>query len=435
LELGKLKRKGAREQRLMEITILATGSRGDTQPFVALGVGLQQAGYQVRLISNADLESSVQPYGLRFHPLQVDMQAVMDTDLVQSYLGSNNLLAGLRHFATVAPRISASLAGQAWQICRKTTSCLIYSLIDLYGYDIAQKLNVPAIQAHPQPMTPTCAFPPPTLSWPNLGGALNRLTYLLVEQVGWRLIFRRMINRFRQKTLELPPIGLRGAFALHRQQKIPILQPFSPTVLPRPADWPEWIYLTGYWFLPRPPAWQPAPDLIKFINGGSPPVYVGFGSMANREPEAITQLTLQALKLSGHRAVLARGWGGLGGVDLPANVFLLEAVPHDWLFPQMAAVVHHGGAGTTAAGLRAGAPSLLVPHIQDQFFWGKRVYELGVGPKPIPRKKLTAEKLAQALIEATNNGAIQARARQIGAKIQAEDGIGQAIEVIRRYIG
>jgi UDP:flavonoid glycosyltransferase YjiC (YdhE family) len=157
--------------------------------------------------------------------------------------------------------------------------------------------------------------------------------------------------------------------------------------------------------------------------------------MANREPESMTQLVLQALKLSGQRAVLASGWGGLGGVDLPADVFLLKAVPHDWLFPQMAAIVHHGGAGTTAAGLRAGAPSLLVPHIQDQFFWGKRVYELGVGPKPIPRKKLTAEKLAQRIIEATNDGAMQERARQIGAKIQAEDGIEQAIQVIRRYIG
>ncbi len=419
----------------MEITILATGSRGDVQPFIALGVGLLRAGYQVHLISNADLESFVRPYGLKFHPLQADMHTVMRTDLVQNYLGSNNLLVGLRHFAGAATRIYARLAGQAWQACRETTACLIYSLIDLYGYDIAQKLNIPAVQVHPQPMTPTRAFPPPPLSWPNLGGALNRLTYLLAEPVGWHLIFRRMINQFRQEILGLPPIGFRGAFTLHRQQKIPVLQPFSPTVLPRPSDWPAWVHLTGYWFLPPPPDWQPSPDLVEFINGGPPPVYVGFGSMANREPEPMTQLVLQALELSGQRAVLASGWGGLGGVDLPEDVFLLEAVPHDWLFPRMAAIVHHGGAGTTATGLRAGVPSVLVPHIQDQFFWGKRVYELGVGPKPIPRKKLTAEKLTQRIIEASNDGAMQERARQIGAQIQAENGIGQAIEVIRRYIG
>ncbi len=417
----------------MEITILATGSRGDVQPFVALGVGLQQVGYQVRFVSNAYFEALVGRYGLDFRPLPGDIQAGLQTELGQQYLQSGNLLAGLKYMTRAVPNWYTHIQRHAWQACRDS-ECLLYSLIDVYGYDIAQKLGIPVIQGHPQSLTPTRAFPMPSLSWPNLNGSLNHLTYLIAEFFAWHLLYRQSINQFRQETLDLPVIGFRGTLTVQRQQHIPALHPFSPTVLPRPTDWPDWVHLTGYWFLPSPLGWQPPAELVDFINQGPPPVYVGFGSMANMAAEEMTRLVLQALKLSGQRGILARGWGSLSGVDVPADIFLLEDVPHDWLFPQLAAVVHHGGAGTTASGLRAGRPSVLVPHFQDQLFWGKRVEAMGVGPKPIPRKNLTAKKLAQRIIVATSDRIMQDQTRQIGQQIRAEDGLGQAIKVIRRYI-
>lgn len=414
----------------MKITILATGTRGDVQPFVALGLGLQQAGYQVGIVSNSYYEAFVRQYRLNFHPLHGDIQAGLQTELGQKYLGSGNLLAGLKYFVKEIPKWYAHLQAQAWQACQHST-CLIYSLIDVYGYDIAQKLGVPAVQGHPQPFIPTRAFPPPSLGWPNLGGPINKLTYPLSEFVAWHLLYRQAVNKFRRETLGLPPTNLRGTFYRQRKQEIPALMPFSPVVISRPIDWPGHVHLTGFWFLPPPPDWQPPASLLDFMNSGPPPVYIGFGSMANRKAAETTELVLEALKLSGQRGILATGWGGLNAAHLPDDVLLLEAAPHHWLFPQMKAVVHHGGAGTTAAGLQAGIPSVLVPHFQDQFFWGQRVQALGVGPAPIPRTKLTAKVLAQRITAATHQ-TMQERAARVGRQIRAEDGIGAAIAVIRR---
>ena len=188
----------------MTITILATGTRGDVQPFVALGLGLQQAGYPVCLVSNSYYKTFVRRYGLNFHPLQGDIQAGLQTELGQKYLDSGNLVTGLKYFIREIPKWYAHLQAQAWQACQNS-ECLIYSLIDVYGYDIAQKLGIPAIQGHPQPFSPTRSFPPPSLGWPNLGGPINRLTYPLSEFVAWHVLYRQAINKFRQKTLGLPP--------------------------------------------------------------------------------------------------------------------------------------------------------------------------------------------------------------------------------------
>jgi sterol 3beta-glucosyltransferase len=171
---------------------------------------------------------------------------------------------------------------------------------------------------------------------------------------------------------------------------------------------------------------------VRFLEAGPPPVYVGFGSMSSRDPESTTEIVLKALKRSGQRGLVASGWGGLKSVDLPDGVFKLESVPHDWLFPRIAAVVHHGGAGTTAAGLRAGVPSVLVPHFGDQSFWARQVVRLGVGPKAIPRNRLTAQKLCAAIVTAITDENIQAHATALGERIRTEDGVGQAVEVVER---
>ncbi|MBM3121917.1 MAG: glycosyltransferase family 1 protein, partial [Chloroflexi bacterium] len=194
------------------------------------------------------------------------------------------------------------------------------------------------------------------------------------------------------------------------------------------------IHVTGYWFLDPSEGWRPAADLLDFLNGGPPPVYIGFGSMVHRRPEEVAALVCDALQRSGLRAVWSAGWGGLASTRLPNSVFMTGSIPHAWLFPRMAAVVHHGGVGTTAAGLRAGVPSIAIPYFGDQPFWGRRIAELGVGPKPIPRSRLTADRLALALQSATTDTGMQARAARLGEAIRAEDGIGNAVRVIEESL-
>lgn len=192
--------------------------------------------------------------------------------------------------------------------------------------------------------------------------------------------------------------------------------------------------ITGYWSLDEAPDWRPPARLVEFLESGPPPVYVGFGSMAHRNPQQTTQLVHKALQRSGQRGVLATGWGALSGAQWPhtSDLFMLDSIPHSWLFPRMAAVVHHGGSGTTGAGLRAGVPSVLVPHAGDQPFWARRVADLGVGPRPIPRRRLTAERLAAAIARAVRDEEMRARAAAVGQRIRAEDGVGQAIGIIER---
>ncbi len=220
---------------------------------------------------------------------------------------------------------------------------------------------------------------------------------------------------------------------LYKQQK-PAIYGISPNVLPKPPDWGDNIEITGYWFLDTPADWQPPKDLVDFLLAGPPPVYVGFGSMSIRNPEETTEIVIQALSRTKQRGLLATGWGGLKLADLPDNVFKIDSVPHDWLFSQMAAVIHHGGAGTTAAGLRAGIPTITVPFFVDQPFWGKRVAELGVGPQPIPRKQLSVERLAAAITTVVSDKELQRRVAVLGERIRTEDGVAKAVEVIQHHL-
>jgi UDP:flavonoid glycosyltransferase YjiC (YdhE family) len=191
--------------------------------------------------------------------------------------------------------------------------------------------------------------------------------------------------------------------------------------------------VAGYWFLEPPKVWTPPASLVEFINAGPPPIYIGFGSMTDENVEGLAAIIIDALKQTNARAILAKGWAGLSPADLPTDAFLTDDVPHAWLFPKVAAVIHHGGAGTTGAAFRAGIPSIVIPFILDQFFWGRRVYELGVGPRAIPRKRLTAERLVAAIKAATTDQSMRDRARMLGEQIRQEDGIHTAVSVIAQY--
>jgi sterol 3beta-glucosyltransferase len=421
----------------MRISIIAFGSRGDIQPYIALGQGLKKASHKVRLVTTQDFEALVKAHGLEFWPTRGNAQVLMEENKeLSELLEQGNLLKISMVLAKEAQCTAIELLEDGFAACQGM-DLLITGLVSMFiGVPLAEKLKIPLLQTYLAPFAPTKDFPsvllPQTL--PNLGGAFNRLSQQLVRQLTWSGM-QTMFNQARKKVLGLPPASFSKPFHSNHSKGLPTLCGFSPSVVPAPVDWDVDSHVTGYWFLDSSDDWTPSPALLDFLQAGAPPVYIGFGSMSSRKPEETAELVLKALKKTNQRALLFSGWGGLQKADLPDSVLMIGSTPHSWLFPHVAAVVHHGGAGTTAAGLRAGVPSIVIPFFGDQPFWGQRVQNLGVGPAPIPRHKLTADRLAQAIQEAVTDTAMRQRAADLGSKIQAEDGIGNAVEVIQRIEG
>lgn len=415
----------------MNITILTLGSRGDVQPYVALGVGLKAAGYNVTVCTGRNFESFITDHGLNYGFMDADfLQILQDPATRKSMQGRGNPMKLMRDVFGLLRRV---LDG-AWQAAQGSDA-IIYHLKAMAGYHIAEKLRIPAFASLPVPMlTPTAEFPSLLLPpWLRLGPAFNRFSHSATLAL-ISAPYGRMINRWRKETLGLPPRPLFAGERVMNGRPLPVLYPFSRHVIPPPADWDDSTHVTGYWFLDDEAGWQPSEALLDFLDAGPAPVYVGFGSMTWNDPQAAARNVITALEQTGRRGILAPGWGGLAAADLPPSVFLLDSAPHDWLFPRMAAVVHHGGAGTTAAGLRAGKPTIICPFLADQPFWGRRVHALGVGPEPIPQKRLTADALAAVIQMATSDTAMQARAAELGERIRAEDGVANAVEIVNRVV-
>jgi sterol 3beta-glucosyltransferase len=415
----------------MQIAMIAMGSRGDVQPYIALGMGLKAAGHIVRLVTHENYEGLVSSYGLEFCPVKGDVQAFMEDPENRKLLESGNFLAINAHTAKASQRAAIDWAEGSLVACQDV-DLLIAGVGGLFlSMALAEKLNLPLIQAYIFPFTPTTAFPailfPQSIA--KLGGTVNQLSHRLFRQIMWQGS-RKGDALARQQVLELPPAPFLGNYNSAKFQQYPMLYGLSPSVIAKPSDWQN-TYITGYWFLNEAPDWTPPTDLLEFLEKGTLPVFIGFGSMVSRDPEGTADLVLQAIKLTGQRAILQSGWSGLSKRDLPDTVFMVNSVPHSWLFPRVAAVVHHGGAGTTAAGLRAGVPSIVIPFFGDQSFWGQRVAELGVGTAPIPRKQLTAERLAEAIDRVMSDPGMRQRAAALGAKIQAEDGVADAVAIVQ----
>ncbi len=420
----------------MQIAILALGSRGDVQPYIALGRGLKEAGHIVRLATTREFEALSRMHGLEIHSVHGNSQEGMESREWRELSEKGNLIAITKHLMKEYQRIAIDMLEDGLAVCQGMDLLITGSMGLHIGLALAEKLRIPLLQAHLIPIRPTRAFPgvffPRTL--PNLGGGFNFILSRFILQMAW-LGGRPVINRARKKVLGLPPASLAEPFQASCSKGFPVLYGFSPSVIAAPADWSADEHITGYWFLDSADDWAPPAALLDFLQAGPPPVYVGFGSMSSRNPQEAADLVIKAIKKTDQRALLFSGWGGLQKENLPDSMFMIDSIPHDWLFPRVAAVVHHGGAGTTAAGLRAGVPSVVVPFLIDQPFWGRRVYDLGVGPAPIPRSKLTVDRLAQAIQEAVTNGSMRQRAASLGSKIQAEDGIARAVELIQQIEG
>lgn len=419
----------------MNIFIITIGSRGDVQPYVALGKGLQAAGHNVTVATSNSFESFITDHGLTYGYLSNDLLDLLDPDLLDKAGNLFGMIKTAIEMSKVANRINEKLLYESWETAQQANpDMIIYHPKALAGPHMAEKLNIPVALALPVPATvPTHEFP--ALGMPNLGlgGWYNKLTYNLVAK-GYSA-YDKTVNAFREQSLGLEP--MKGA-AMYMETSggnpIPVLHAHSQYVAPRPADWNDYAYVTGYWFLDRLDDWQASAELRAFLNAGEPPIYAGFGSMSSKNPQKLAHIVIEAMKQANVRGVIATGWGGLDAATLPDTVFKIDHAPHDWLFPRMAAVVHHGGAGTTAAGLHAGCPTIIAPFIADQPYWGAHIHRLGVGPKPIHHKKLTVDKLAAALREVTTNPSMKEKAAKLGEKIRQEDGIANAIAIIEKLL-
>jgi sterol 3beta-glucosyltransferase len=414
----------------MRLTVLTLGSRGDVEPCLALAVGLRRAGHEVTFATGADFEPFVAARGVRFAPLRVDVQHILRSDKGKKLLAGRGIRAFLRPIPADAWALRQRLMEDAWVAARGADAVVYHPRVP-GAYDAAEKLRVPAILADYLPqLTPTREFPFPLFPCRTLGGFVNRLSFRAFGIVD--LPFAALRNRWRARALGLPPRPWHASDLKRNGRPLPVLYHFSKHLVPPPADWRGPIAVTGPWFLDPPPGWRPPADLSAFLDAGPPPVFVGFGSMVSQDPGRMTAVVVEALRLSGQRGILMTGWGGLARAALPETIFTLDEIPHGWLFPHVAAVVHHGGAGTTAAGLRAGKPTVVCPYFHDQPFWGRRVHDLGVGPRPVPQRHLTADRLAEAIRVAVGKGMRQ-RAEALGEKVRAEDGVARAVEVIAAW--
>ncbi|MER5621885.1 glycosyltransferase [Streptosporangium sp. NPDC002544] len=403
----------------MRIAVLAFGSRGDTQPCVALGAGLARRGHQVMIVAAGRYGGLVEEAGLEFSPISVDPLKIMESEEGQAWLRSGP--AGFaRGFRMIVEPLAERLVAEVDAACAGADLVLSPALGG-FGHHLSERYGMPYALLHFQPSEPTRAFPNPLVPLRTLGGAGNRASYALVEGLSW-LLLGRMVNRLRGRVLKLGP--MRGSpFRRARADRVPVLCGVSPWIVGRPRDWPDYVHLTGFWSLER--ALPPRSEIVAFLDAGPPPVFVGFGSMVPANPVATAETVVAALRRAGVRGVL-QGMPYEGADDM----LVIGDIDHEWLFPRMAAVVHHGGAGTTGAGLRAGIPGVICPFFSDQPFWGARVASLGAGPAPLPIGRATVGALAARVAHAVRDPGTRAVAARLGERLRAEDGVGRACEAL-----
>jgi sterol 3beta-glucosyltransferase len=415
----------------LRIDILAVGSEGDVRPSIALGLGAQRAGYRVRIVTLGGFGELVRGYGLEHLSIGGHIQDIANTLEGRNWIEHRQhvvgYLSGLMRLARAF--IEAGISSY-WPACGDVEALISTSMGLPVGMHIAERLGVPLIRVSFAPSRHDSAGRTDLITAAHGHVAVFRwavLRFLLWTQL------RRHTNAARAKTLGLPPLPFTDPFGAMDHRGVPVFDAYSPTVVPRPSHWAEWIHVTGYWFLDESPAWVPPQELVDFLAAGSAPVFVGFGSTPFPDPQAATDVVVGALARTGQRGVIVSGRSGLKTGRLTDDVLSVGSVPHSWLLPRVSTAVHHGGAGVTAAALRADLPSVIVPIFGDQPFWAQRVFQLGAASPPIPANRLTTEGLATA-IRATADKGMRRRAAALGARIRSEDGVACAVQAMQQHV-
>ena len=413
----------------MRVLIVAPGSRGDVAPFTGLGSALRTAGHDVTIAGYAMFGDLVTGSGLGFWPLPGDPGLLDAASWRQRGSGP---VGAARLIRLVADHMRELHAG-ILTVARQDADVLLLSGISYAGgFHIGAALDLPSIGLALAPVYPTRDFPPSTLTARNLG-RIGNLTAGQILAFLAAPTLARPVKELRAE-LGLSRVSSRQAIiGLMDADRWPVFHGFSPSVVPRPADWRPGLEVTGYWWPASTGTWTPPLELAAFLAAGPPPVFAGLGSMAPENAARLSDVIAEAARQAGTRVVIQAGRAGLTRPDEPpGQSILIGDVPHDWLFPRMAALVHHAGAGTTAAGLRAGVPAIGVPMIGDQPFWAARLAALGIGPRPIPLRRLTAPALAAALRDATTRPSYLHGAHDLAARISGEDGTRFVVEALSR---
>ncbi len=395
----------------MKIIVATIGSRGDVQPYIVLGEGLRDAGHDVTLATNPTLCPLVEQHGLQAAPVghPVDMGVEGARLMARSF---GNMWLGMIRVMQLAGRLVQDAYSDVLALCM--TADLVVTSDTGSGVVEAEKLNKPWISVTLQPArVPTLPAGPPTVIERLFGWTLGRL-------------FVGPTNRFR-KRVNAPLVKDITTMLSPRL----ILLPVSHHVAPANPRWLPQVHQTNYWCARPPPGWAPPPALLDFLLAGDRPVAVSLGVMGATKGRQSAQMVLEALRRTGARAIV-QGWGDiLETLVVPPTVYSAGSLPHAWLFDQVTAVIHHGGFGTTAAGLCAGVPSIVIPHIIDQYYWGQRVFEMGVGPRYFSRGHMTVDKLARSIEQAISDVSMRAKSGALGAAIRAdEDGVSEAVRLV-----
>lgn len=401
----------------MRIVLTPFGSRGDVQPLLALGLSLRARGHEVLFATSPNYQGWIESLGLRFHPVGHDFESW----LRQQGAVMHNQLTMLRTLGRyVREELPASFA-QMREALRGAD--LAVTGVHPTTRSAAELLGVPCrTVGFTAQILPSRHHPPLSVPWQGLPGWLNVGLWHAMH-AAFSLMFKDVLNRERARC-GLPPL----ASFLEHARGSNLIVAADPQLAPLPPDAPAGVVQTGALRLPVEGALEP--ELEAFLQAGEPPLYIGFGSMPDESPQATSRLLTEAVRLAGRRAILCAGWAGLGGVELPEGVLAIRAAPHALLFPRVAVVVHHGGAGTTAAALHAGVPQVVVPHGADQFFHGHRVQVLGLGAAPIARSRLTAQALGRALRQVLSTPSMAERTQALAEQLSVTDGVAATIQAL-----
>ena len=423
------------------ITLLTSGTRGDVLPYIALGQGLRDAGYNVRIAAPSGFKALIEPSGLAFAPFEGNPSDLMVDQSDPLTLG-RNILHSVRatlDFLEKSRQLYGRMLESAAEACRGSDA-LLYGLPALWGAHIAEGLRIPGIRAVLQPLTLTRQFPSALSPLRfSIWGIGNRLSHWISIQATW-LALRDEINCARQTHFNLPRANWLDPSLRPFPHQPTTLNGFSEQIVPRPSDWNEKQIITGYWQssevrqLAADISAEQAIRLQRFIQQ-SPQntIAIGLGSPGTKDFIRLINVLEAVLRQSAARAVLTIPVQWHSHIQ-SQQIFPIEYVPHDWLYQQVRVAVHHGGAGTTSASLHAGIPTIILPLGIDQFFWGERVYEIGVGPRLIPQRSLNADKLAKRIQQALSDTSMREKAKRLSEALRLEDGVQAAVKMIRNIV-
>jgi UDP:flavonoid glycosyltransferase YjiC (YdhE family) len=415
----------------MQVVVLAPGSTGDVAPFTGLGARLVRAGHRVAIAADERFRPMVTAAGLEFRLLRGDPERANRSQRGQRWHAAGTGPLGQVRQARVVLDYVDEVSRDFEPVLRQGADLVLLNAVALFtGYEVAEGVGVPSAGAFPAPLHPTGHLPAVALGLPDLGPPVNRALGR-AALVGGAATFGRISTPLREG-LGLPRVRASSLWRRIEARDWPVFYGFSEALLPRPADWPRSARVTGTWWPAEPPGWRPDPELEAFLDAGPPPVFVGLGSRSLPDPEGVQASVRDGLRRAGLRGVVQAGWAGLSltGDDL----ITVGEVPHAWLFPRTAAVVHHCGAGTTAAGLRAGVPTVGLPVLADQPFWAARLVAVGASPGAVPLRRLTADRLAAALTAAVGDARYRRRAEELGRVVRAEDGAGIVVDAVESLV-